>query len=207
MKTLGQTLRASREKRGITIPVLSEQTSVSVDILTALEVDSYDQLPALPLVQGYVQLIAHELGISAETAVALLRRDAPTNTLNRTSMHRNHANTLRRIRPPTWRAMVVGVLFVVGLAWLLTQWHRLGQPPKLEVQTPQPYSRVSSPVQVTGQTHPNASLTLNTQSVSLDEDGNFSTAFSLPPGERALVLTAIDNQGRQSEVVIFVTVE
>lgn len=208
MKTLGQTLRASREKRGVSVPTLAEKTSVHASIISALEDDNYAQLPALPLVQGYVQLLAHELNISAETAVALLRRDAPREGQTaRNTTPRARGSFLRTLRPPTWRTIILSVLFVTGLVWLLTQWQRLGQPPKLEVRTPQPYSRVSSPVEVTGQTNPNAALTLNTQSVSLDEAGNFNTALSLPPGERALVFTSIDNQGRQSEVVIFVTVE
>jgi len=66
---------------------------------------------------------------------------------------------------------------------------------------------ITSEYTLTGQTDPQATLTINTEAVSLDTQGRFAHQLSLPPGERTIVVEATDLHGRQSEQVFFVTVE
>ncbi len=64
--TLGEFLRAEREKRGLTIEQTSSATKIGLKILRQLEADQYSELPALPFVRGFVRNYGKFLGLDGE---------------------------------------------------------------------------------------------------------------------------------------------
>lgn len=62
--TLGDFLRAEREKRGITIEQVASATKIGVRVLHALEADHYSELPAKPFVRGFVISYCRFIGLS-----------------------------------------------------------------------------------------------------------------------------------------------
>ncbi len=206
MKTIGQTLRQYREKRGMSSAQLAKDTRVPLQFIESLENEQYDNMPAFAFAQGYILLLAPEIGLSDETALALLRRDIPLQNVIATRARTRRWRD-RVISPRFLSSGVLGLLFVLCAALLLYQWQRLGKPPKLTVYEPTNTSIVRSPVRVSGQSDPNSSVTINTHVVSLDPQGNFSFDLELPEGERAVVIQATDHRSRRSEQILFITVE
>lgn len=206
MKTLGQTLRQYREKRGLTPAILAKQTRVPLHFVQALEDEQYDKLPAFAFAQGYVLLLAQEIGLGEETALALLRRDIPLQTVS-TLKQRSRTWKEKFISPRFLSAGILSALFLICASILGYQWQRLGQPPKLAIYEPENTAITRSPVIVRGQADPNSTVTINTQVVSLDPQGNFSFDLELPEGERAVVVQATDHRSRRSEKILFITVE
>lgn len=206
MKTIGETLRQYREKRGVSPAQLSKITRVPLSFIEALESQQYSNLPAFAFSQGYVLLLAQELGVAEETALALLRRDIPLQTIsNQRQRTRQWRNKI--ISPRFLSLTVLGAIFLVCAITLGYQWRKLGQPPKLLIQEPSNAAIVQSPVRVRGQADATSTVTINTQVISLDPQGNFSYDVELPEGERALVIQATDHRSRQSEKILFITVE
>lgn len=205
MKTIGSVLKDYRQKRHFTITELSRRTAIPPIFIEALEAEEKEKLPAFSLVQGYIRLIAAEIGLPEENALALFRRDLKTPTgAPSTPRQRSWRLTLT---PRFLSLSVLWLVVLIGSVWLFLHWRQLGKPPSLEVTTPQNYDIVSAPVTVTGTTETEASLTINTEVISLDPRGRFSSQLHLPPGERTIVVQATDRQGRQNEVVLFITVE
>lgn len=209
MKTLGQVLRENREKRRFTPEHIAKKTTVPLSFIHLIEEEQYQELPALPLSQGYVLLIAGELEISEETALALFRRDVSSRLQPDDQPKKAPSRAFRTslITPRLLSFLALGTTCLLGIFVVIWQWRSLSQPPSLEITTPKPYEQRTSPVTITGKTHPENSVTINTEVISLDPEGNFSTQLPLPPGERTLVIQATDNRGRTSEEVIFITVE
>lgn len=54
-------------------------------------------------------------------------------------------------------------------------------------------------IKISGQTEPNVSLTLNDRLIIIDQEGKFSTDFTLSEGENELKIIAIDKAGNQTE--------
>lgn len=209
MRSIGQVIRTYRERQQWSIQRLAKETSVPVETLQALEEERFNDLPAAPLVRGYLQLIAGTLGIPEETAVALWRRDAPSSQAeslqSRSEMMPFRGKSWWRPQIVSWLGFAVVVVAVVGV--LIWQWREVGRPPDLTVNTLENFAILEAPVQVQGRTDPDATLTINTQLVSLDPQGNFSFPLDLPPGERTIVVQSTDAQGRVAEAIYFVTVE
>ncbi len=211
MKTLGQVLRSYREKKQMTVGGLSRRTAIPVQVIENLEAENYTSLPAAPLVRGYVLLLAQETGISEETALALYRRDVDPTLSHTTQLPRR----LRRgwklknlIFTPRFLSLLALIaITLLGTLYASWQWFALSQPPSLSVSQPTNQETLTSPVTVTGSTSPDNTVTINTEVITLDLEGNFRYDLPLPPGERAIVITAEDSRGRRAEKILFVTVE
>jgi cytoskeletal protein RodZ len=207
MKTIGTVLRDYRQKHHLSANELSRRTMVPTDFIDALEEEDLARLPAPSLVKGYVRLIAQEIGLPEENALALFRRDLDrTPAANPVAPHRRRGWRFW-LTPRILSLAVLWLAILVGGFWLFQKWRHLGRPPQLEVSSPAQAAIVAAPISVTGQTEPDASLTINTELVSLDPQGKFNYSLDLPPGERAIVVQSRDRQGRASEQIIFVTVE
>jgi cytoskeletal protein RodZ len=209
MKSIGQVIRSYRERQQWSIQRLAKESSVPVEMLQALEEERFSDLPAAPLVRGYLQLIAGTLGIPEETAIALWRRDAPA---SHEGGLQPRSETIPFRGKNWWQPQilpVVGFLAVllVVVTILTWQWQAVGRPPNLTVNSLENFAILQSPIVVTGRASPEATVTINTQLVSLDPQGNFSFPLDLPAGERTIVVQATDAQGRVAEAIYFVTVE
>ncbi len=72
---MGSTLRAEREKRGLTIKDIERETSIRAKYLEALEKGMYDALPGEVYVKGFIRNYADFLHLDAEKLVQEYREE------------------------------------------------------------------------------------------------------------------------------------
>ena len=61
--TLGDTLRFTRMRLKISHEALAGRSNIRIDYIKALEQEDFAALPERPLVRGFIQILAHELGL------------------------------------------------------------------------------------------------------------------------------------------------
>lgn len=61
--TLGDTLRFTRMRLKISHEALAERSNIRIDYIKALEQEDFAALPERPLVRGFIQILAYELGL------------------------------------------------------------------------------------------------------------------------------------------------
>lgn len=211
MKSLNQLLLSARQSKRLSLTALQQKTRIPLTTLEALESGEYQNLPPAALVHGALELLAEELELDADTLLALYRRDgaALKTTTQPTRRARNWRQRLKfHVLSPrgfSWGA-AGGVLSlaILGLTW---QWWQLSQPPELTISSPVENAVLQNPVTVTGKTQGENTVTINTEVVSLDQSGNFSTTLTLPAGQRTLVIEAIDQRGRAQQVIRFLEIQ
>ena len=74
MESPGEYLKREREIRGVRLEVISDATKIRVGLLTAIERNDFDALPAAPFVKGFIQAYCKYLGLDVQDA--LLRYEA-----------------------------------------------------------------------------------------------------------------------------------
>lgn len=83
------------------------------------------------------------------------------------------------------------------------------KPPELEISSPEDGATLTGQEQkrltVSGKTEPGISLTINGRLTILDQEGNFSSTFSLTEGENTFKIIALDLAENQTEKEIKVT--
>jgi cytoskeleton protein RodZ len=75
-QTLGSDLRRAREGLGLKLVEIAERTKVRPGILTAIESDRHDQLPALTYTLGFVKAYARTVGMDPAEAADRYRRES-----------------------------------------------------------------------------------------------------------------------------------
>lgn len=68
-QSIGEFLRAEREKRNITVEQLASATKIGVKLLHSLEADDFGSLPARPFVRGFVMAYAKYIGLNPQEVI------------------------------------------------------------------------------------------------------------------------------------------
>jgi cytoskeletal protein RodZ len=199
MRSIGQVLKEARVKRKLSRGQLAEKTKIKKEFIVAIEKESWEDLPELPVVSGFVKNIAQALKEDKEQMAALLRRDYPPKSL--------------RISPKpdvsekfTWSprlTFILGMIVVVLmiLSYLGFQYINFQRPPRLEVSSPQEGAVISKElVVVEGKTTPSAAVVVNNQPVLVEEDGSFKAEVEVFEGTNELVVKATARSGKETVI-------
>jgi transcriptional regulator with XRE-family HTH domain len=74
--TVGADLRRAREAAGLSLAAVADRTKVRPGILTAIEEDAHDRLPALTYTIGFVKAYARTVGLDPDAAADRYRRES-----------------------------------------------------------------------------------------------------------------------------------
>ncbi|WP_448581975.1 helix-turn-helix domain-containing protein [Thermaurantiacus sp.] len=74
--TLGADLRRARERAGLTLADLAHRIKVRPGILSSLEADAHDRLPAMTYALGFVKAYARTVGLDPNEAAERFRRES-----------------------------------------------------------------------------------------------------------------------------------
>jgi cytoskeleton protein RodZ len=69
MQTVGAYLKKNREMRGISLEEIASSTKININILSYLETDRFDKLPAPVFVKGFIKTYLKYLDVDAKEAV------------------------------------------------------------------------------------------------------------------------------------------
>lgn len=112
--TLGDGLRAARERSGRSLAELSAQTRVPVRYLTALEQSDFSVLPNRVFSTGYVRAYASALGLDDQLAVERFRRESPDPSVPLQAPSGIAFEEVRRLSPRLFAGALVLIVAVVG---------------------------------------------------------------------------------------------
>ncbi len=73
MSPIGETLKAAREEKGLSLERVSEETNIARRYLTALETEDFGVFPGDPYAIGFLRNYADYLGLAADDLVASFR--------------------------------------------------------------------------------------------------------------------------------------
>lgn len=96
METVGQILKAAREKRGYSISEVALHTRIGARYLTALEEDRYETFPSETHITGFIRSYARHLEIDPDNLIGIYKRivlqEAPAPIEELTAPHKQHFN-------------------------------------------------------------------------------------------------------------------
>jgi hypothetical protein len=202
---LGETLRAQREKKGITLEQAASDTRIREKFLKALEDSDYQTLPGTVYTKGFLRNYAEYLELDTEELVVQFHQERDQPEAPRAFkpigpiMRRNLIFTPRVLVP-----VVVLAGIVLFVSYLYYQFVSFAVPPKIDVTDPGSDAIAqSAEFTVKGRTVPDGRVTvqvfpgpLTVTDIHPNPDGTFSVNVQLNPGANHIVVEVLDVTGK-----------
>lgn len=203
MLRIGQKLRQRRQLMNLSIADVSKELKIKSVFLEAIEKGEYEKLPSSAYAYGFVRNYASFLGYPQKEAVALFRREFDTDkafTVLPQGLSGSSEFPLRRLH--VGEAFIfISALFILVLGYVFFQYRYAFINPPLEIISPKENdSFTTTEVVVSGKTDPNASVTINTASVSVDTEGSFSKRIDVFEGTTTIEVISQSRFGRKTTI-------
>lgn len=200
MVKAGQRLKEQRIAKRLTIEEVSKETKIRESYLLAIEKGEYKRLPASTYTQGFVRNYARYLGLKEQEILAIFRREFDEEKTFKVLPEGlvKEDFPIKKIRLAD-TAKIVIFLFLILLFYILFQYRFAIISPPLEVLFPSEGAVVSSrTITVAGKTDPNATVFVNSETASIDNDGNFKKVINVFPGEIKIVIKTVNRFGKET---------
>ncbi len=212
--TVGEELKSLRESRGLTLREVAAKTKIQEAYLKALETGHYQDLPADVYVKGFIKGYADFLNLDSKDYLKryIKERGIHSNIEEvKTPVPKKTRSLSRRsfiITPKKTITGIIVLLVLLILSYIYYQVNSFVSPPKLSIETPAENIRIrGNSITVTGQTDPEATLTINGQPVFVSESGYFNENVTLKEGSNFLKIVAVGFSGKKTEATREVIVE
>ncbi|MCL4387356.1 helix-turn-helix domain-containing protein [Patescibacteria group bacterium] len=197
----GQRLQAERERKKLTLEEVSHHTKIRMSFLSAIEKGEYNKLPSVAYAQGFIRNYTIFLGLPEREILALFRREFDEEKHIKVlpeSMTKDEEyipSSLRVRQTAIW----IGLIFLGLITFIVYQYRFAIFNPELYIASPKNnFISYSTRVVVTGKTDPNATVSVNNFSVSLNSNGEFRKVLNLFPGKSILTVKATNKYGKQT---------
>jgi cytoskeleton protein RodZ len=205
----GETLRAQREKKGITLEQAASDTRIREKFLKALEDSDYQTLPGAVYTKGFLRNYAEYLELPSEELVVQFHQERDQPDAPRTFKPLNPIARRSYVFTP---AVLVPVVVLAGIALFLSylyyQFVSFAVPPRIEVTEPATDAIAqSADFVVKGRTVPDGRVTvqvfpgpLTVADIKPNTDGSFEVKVQLSRGSNHIVVEVLDTTGKVGRV-------
>ncbi|MBI5465125.1 helix-turn-helix domain-containing protein [Candidatus Gottesmanbacteria bacterium] len=210
MKTVGEILKNARQEKKLTLEGVEQATKIRKKYLLALEENTFEKLPSLTYVQGFIKNYAEFLGQDTSYILSVFRRQF--DSLEKPKVI--PPGLSEPLNEPFWRltpSKIIGIFILILVFlfffWLFSQYQSFVWAPKINLESPSENEIIKGEkVQVLGRTDPWATLTINGQEVKL-LDGRFSQEIAVSPGIVTINISATNKFAKKQELKRTIRVE
>ncbi len=200
--TLGEKLKKIRSDHRISLVEVSRSTRIQVKYLEALEGGSYEKLPPEVYVRGFLRSYAGFLGVPEEAILKLYDRER---SIQRNLGRMDQSRFQPKLPVSFSFAFSSRYAFVTAIAlvtagffgYLYFEFHSFVSEPRLVILEPRDGATVTdAEISVRGETDPRADVTINGESVVVDEQGVFVETLKLASGLNTIDVSSSNRFGK-----------
>lgn len=202
MVRVGDKLRQERIRQGYTLEEVSKQTKIKLHFLSAIERGEYQKLPSSAYAFGFVQNYVEFLKLPKRETLAMFRRE-----FDAEKIYKVLPQGFERHKQPIFHGFRVHhmvfsviVLFILLSGFILFQYRYAIISPPLSLTSPENGAIIEGDVTVSGQTDPNAIVTINGQPTPVSESGEFMKRIALFEGDEKITIVATHRLGKKTIV-------
>lgn len=193
-KTLGDILKTAREKKKITLEQAEEETKVREKYLLSLENNDFDLLPGNVYALGFLAKYADFLGLNKKELINQFKAErGESSRAGKFRPNNKNYESSFTITPKiiTIFLFIIGVAIIIG--YIMYNVRAFLSPPNLIISSPRSEQIIKEDrINITGKTDEGVSLTINDQSILIDNVGNFTQDVKLNPGLNTFKIQAIN---------------
>lgn len=198
--SVGNTLRAARLEKKLTLKEVELATRIRGKYLRAIEADDHTTLPHDIYSRGFVHSYAEYLNLNAEKLADRFMAAAGTAPVQ-IARRPTRVNLSKGLSLRSLTLSVVGLVLLAVAGYLFWQFSALTSAPKLTVSNPD-HDQVlyGSLITINGIVSGGADMFVNDSPILSDANGNFTDSIALQEGVNAIRITAKNRLGKSTTV-------
>lgn len=207
MRKISEILQDKRIENGYTLEMVEKAIKIKRNFLVAIEDGRYHDLPSESYALGFIKNYAQYVGVDKNKAAALFRREYEGGQGKVLPTFKSQDKKIRRITVFSPRNIFIGIIIFVILGYIAFQYSSFFLGPQLQIITPKDNLVVKNNiVEVEGKTDPYATVLINNEQSYVQLDGTFKKTLYLFEGERLIVVTSQNRNGKNTKKVLHVIV-
>lgn len=210
MLKAGEKLKEARLVKGLTLDDVAKSTKIKTVFLEFIENGQYTKLPSISYAYGFVKNYAKFLGLPEKNILALFRREFAGESAYKVlpkGFEDSQRSPFARFKIRQTAVLMI-VIFGIFISYIIFQYRYAFLNPPLEISSPKDGAVILSPeVLVLGKTDPNATVYIENNAVSLDQNGNFKKTISVFPGKKTLEIKVINKFSKETDRKIQIDVK
>jgi cytoskeletal protein RodZ len=210
MTKAGEKLQQARLEKGLTLEDVAKSTKIKTEFLAFIEEGEYAKLPSVSYAHGFVRNYAKFLGLPEKEIMAIFRREFDEDKTYRVlpkGFGEGDSFPLSKFKLKQTAVLII-VIFLLFMGYILFQYRGAFLNPPLEITSPKNGSLVlSSEVTIIGKTDSNATVYIEKNAVSVDQNGNFKKTINVFPGETTITVNAVNKFSRETDKQIEINVK
>lgn len=204
-KTLAQIFKKARSDKGISISDAEIGTKVRAKFLAALEESNWQILPQDIYVRGFVLAYAKFLELSIPSVLEQYEKEAKIRRVSTTAkISYNQSLKERRvlITPKVLAYAGLSIFFISLFSYIIFQVLNFAGSPNLKILTPSNnLVTENDSIDLTGITDTDTIVIVNSENVSVSDDGKFSLKLKLHSGVNVVKVKAVNKVKKESSEV------
>lgn len=201
MKTVGEILKETREKKGLSLLEIERATKIKERALALLEKNEFAKIAEGTIVKGFIKNYAEYLGLPSLSVLAIFRRDFIEDKKGQIVPRGVYEplNTPKLAWTPKITVIVsLSLLFLGIILYFASQFLGFLGNPTLAITKPQDGEKVQiDKIKVTGKTNADNIILVNNEMTIVGSDGTFEKNVSLLTGENRIQVEAISRRGKK----------
>lgn len=208
MKSIGNILKAARQKRNLTIDAVSKQVKIHYDYIRAMEMDDFSLFQGKVHSKGFLKIYANFLELDENEILALWRREYEPgfkdNTIGKFDHKLKGLEAAKFIvTPGLLISAFIGILLVGFFIFLYFQYRQYTDDPSIDIYYPQDNQVVVDDViDITGKVDLDSEVFINTQNIIANPDGTFLTSVKLREGINTFSIRAVNRLEKETEIIL-----
>ncbi|MFH1029994.1 MAG: helix-turn-helix domain-containing protein [bacterium] len=203
---LGSLLKIAREKRGISLDMISSIIKIDAKYLKAFEENDFASLPEGIYRDKFLKKYAEFLEVEGKSMLLFpisepqrVQGELYKCEIGKASIIKKIKNFL--LNPKVIRNAIILVLVFTGVAYLYFMGYNIVSPPKLVITSPyDDFVTEEFVVDIKGETEKNATVFINDKEIFCIQKGNFNETIDLKKGINIVKISAKKKYGKENVV-------
>ncbi len=218
LKTIGNMLIERRKQKGFSIEQIAEITKIRKKYIEALESSNYEIFESEIYIKGFLRNYTKMLGINAERALAMYRRERQFQDKREVINSPNKIKNTNRNLELTPNKIIIGVVAIIVAITVFYIGSYIGkilEDPVLTITSPitvaanstETYKTDQDVLEISGDIDIGSSLTINGQKYETNSFTTYFTKLNLTEGKNEFKLVATTEFGKDTSIDFIVIYE
>jgi len=210
---LGAKLAECREEKNLSLEDVYRICNIPVKYLKFLEEERWNDLPGEIYLKNFLKKYCSILNLNFKLCFQQYQIQITTNSnhikskieSNSRKQKINFNSLLEFINPQRFKIIVIVIVLIIFLGYLYFKISNYVSPPDLIITYPQGnFETTDNIITISGQTEIEAMVSINSENIPVEENGNFSGDVKLKYGLNRFVVTSQRKHGQPNEQEIII---